>query len=216
MRLILIDNYDSFTYNLYQLFAELGANVDVIKNDVLSATEIFAKLPTHIVISPGPGTPDDAGVSNDIIRSYSRNPIPHSLPPLLGVCLGHQCIAHVFSPQRNPVRRASKPMHGKTSKIHHDGKGIMRGIPSPFIAARYHSLIVDRLPPEFALMCWTHLRPPAFAGRVFGGQARAHRKTDLIMGMQHATLPIFGVQFHPESFLTDHGRTLAKNFLACS
>jgi para-aminobenzoate synthetase component II len=186
VKLLLIDNYDSFTFNLYQLFLTLGARVEVVKNDAMSAEDVLEKQPTHIVISPGPGTPDDAGVSNDVIRASAGR------IPLLGVCLGHQCIAKVFTSGRNPVRRAPAPMHGKVSRIHHDGTGIMRGIPSPFPAARYHSLIVDALPPDFELMCWsTH--------------------PTLIMG--HKTLPLFGVQFHPESFLTAHGKTIARNFL---
>ncbi len=188
VKLLLIDNYDSFTFNLYQLFLTLGADVEVVKNDAMSAEDILKKDPTHIVISPGPGTPDDAGVSNDVIRACAGK------VPLLGVCLGHQCMAKVFTPGRNPVRRAPAPMHGKISKIHHDGKGIMRGIPSPFPAARYHSLIVDALPPDFELMCWS-------------------TNPKLIMGMRHRSLPVFGVQFHPESFLTEHGKTIARNFL---
>lgn len=192
MRILLIDNYDSFTFNLFQLFATLGARVDVVKNDAITVDAAFAKRPTHIVISPGPGTPDDSGISNAVIKKFAGK------IPLLGVCLGHQCIARVFTTNRNPVGHAPVPVHGKISMIHHDKKGLMRGVPSPFEAARYHSLIVDALPPDFELMCWT--------GK--GSSA-------LIMGMHHKTLPVFGVQFHPESFLTEHGKTIAKNFLHC-
>ncbi len=207
VKVLLIDNYDSFTYNLYQLIASLGVTVDVVKNDEISADDAFKKNPTHIVISPGPGNPSNAGVSNDIVRRYRSsqciddkregNELPLRIP-LLGVCLGHQCIASVFTPDRNPVHRASKPRHGKTSPIFHEKNGIMRGIPSPFNAARYHSLIVDRLPRNFELMCWT-----------------MEGKKKVNMGMRHVDLPMFGVQFHPESFLTEYGTRIIKNFLAC-
>ena len=226
VRLLLIDNYDSFTYNLYQLFFTLGAQVDVIKNDAISADDILKKHPTHIVISPGPGTPDDAGISNDVIRlSAGSAAVSAGRIPLLGVCLGHQCIARVFTSGRNPVRRAPAPMHGKVSQIHHDGTGIMRGIPSPFPAARYHSLIVDALPPDFELMCWTKEKildgNPRVETRSLGNKENFEKKARdssraLIMGMRHRSLPIFGVQFHPESFLTAHGKTIARNFLKCT
>jgi len=180
-----IDNYDSFTYNLVQFLGELGADVRVFRNDAITADELDALNPSHIVISPGPGTPDDAGVSRDVIRRLGPR------RPTLGVCLGHQCIGEVFGGQ---VVRAPRLMHGKTSTIHHNGQGIFAGLPAPFEATRYHSLIVDEpLPSSLQLTAFT-------------------REGEL-MGLRHRAYPIFGVQFHPESILTGCGRELLRNFI---
>ncbi len=184
--LIVIDNYDSFTYNLVQYLGELGANVRVFRNDVTSVGEIEALRPSHIVISPGPGTPADAGISKEVIDCLG------SQIPILGVCLGHQCIAEVFGGQ---VVRAPRLMHGKTSQIYHYGDDLFEGIQSPFEATRYHSLIVaEPLPADLKIMAFT--------------------KEGELMGLRHRTLPIYGVQFHPESILTLPGRQILRNFLA--
>lgn len=185
--LLLIDNYDSFTYNLYQYLAELGADVLVRRNDEISAAQAEALNPSRVVISPGPCTPGEAGVSNEIIRRLGPR------VPLLGVCLGHQCIGAVYGGR---VVRAPEPVHGKTARIFHDGEGVFRGLPDPFEAVRYHSLIVERasLPPELAVT--------------------AETADGLVMGLRHREYPVVGVQFHPESILTDVGRDLLRNFLA--
>ncbi len=180
-----IDNYDSFTYNLVQYLGELGAEVVVFRNDGVSLEELETLSPTHIVISPGPGTPDDAGISRQVIEGMG------SRLPILGVCLGHQCIGQVFGGR---VVRAPRLMHGKTSTIHHDGAGVFAGLPLPFEATRYHSLIVDEPLPE----C---LMRTAFTAE---GE---------LMGLRHRELPIFGVQFHPESILTPEGKHVLANFL---
>ncbi len=184
--LVVIDNYDSFTYNLVQYLGELGAEIRVYRNDAITLPELEALQPSHIVISPGPGDPEDGGISNEVIRSQ------HSRVPILGVCLGHQCIAHVFGGQ---VVRAPRLMHGKTSVIYHTGQGIFSNLPSSFTATRYHSLIVaEPLPAE--------LKVTAFTAE---GE---------VMGLRHRDYPTFGVQFHPESILTPEGKGLLKNFLA--
>jgi anthranilate synthase/phosphoribosyltransferase len=183
--IVIIDNYDSFTYNLVQYFGELGQEIRVFRNDAITVTEVEKLNPDHIVISPGPGTPADAGISKELIRELGQ------YIPILGVCLGQQCIGEVFG---GKIVRAPRLMHGKTSQIHHFRKHLFAGLPSPFEATRYHSLIVTDLPDE--------LEATAFTSR------------DELMGLQHREYPIFGVQFHPESFLTDHGKTLLKNFLA--
>ncbi len=181
-----IDNYDSFTYNLVQYLGELGAELEVFRNDQVTLDELEQLAPSHILISPGPGTPDDGGVSNDVIRRFSPR------LPLLGVCLGHQCIAHVFGAD---VNRAPRLMHGKTSLIYHSDQGIFAGLPDPFTATRYHSLIVQRpLPAELTLTAST------IEGEV--------------MGIRHSRYPTFGVQFHPESILTPEGKQLLNSFLA--
>lgn len=184
---VVIDNYDSFTYNLVQAIGVLGCRVQVFRNDRVTIDELKRLSPARIVISPGPCTPREAGISNDVIRAFAGQ------VPILGVCLGHQCIAHVFG---GKVVRASRLMHGKTSEITHDGRGVLSGLPNPFVAARYHSLIVpeDGIPEGFEVSA---------------------RTTDLgeIMGLRHKSLPIEGVQFHPESFLTPEGPHLIKNFV---
>jgi para-aminobenzoate synthetase component II len=184
--IILIDNYDSFTYNIVQYLGELGADVRVYRNDKITADAIEKLEPGHIVISPGPGGPDDAGISCEVIRRFSGK------VPLLGVCLGHQCIGQVFGGR---VVGAGRLMHGKTSQVYHERTGIFKGIPSPFRATRYHSLIVEHksLPSSLRVTAWTKERE--------------------IMGLCHRSLPVFGVQFHPESIMTGEGKTLLGNFL---
>ncbi|WP_035902724.1 anthranilate synthase component II [Legionella geestiana] len=183
---LLIDNYDSFVHNLARLIRECGFQTDVRRNDALSLDAIAAMQPSHIVLSPGPCTPDDAGITLDVIRRFS------GCIPLLGVCLGHQAIAQAFGAR---IKRATPPMHGRASLIMHDGQGIFRNIPTPFKAARYHSLAVSRddLPD-----CLT------ISATSMDGE---------IMGLQHRELPVTGVQFHPESILTSHGHALLQNFL---
>ena len=184
--ILVIDNYDSFTYNLVQYFGELGAELVVRRNDQTTLHEVAELRPDKICISPGPGTPDDAGISNELIRQFG----PHT--PLLGVCLGHQCIGQVFGGE---VVRADRLMHGKTSPILHEGDGVFRGLPIPFEATRYHSLIVRRetLPDELEVIAETSERE--------------------IMGLRHRRYPVHGVQFHPESIMTGEGKKLLANFL---
>ena len=184
--LLLIDNYDSFTYNLYQYLAELGAQVEVRRNDAVTLDEIEAMQPDHLVISPGPCTPHEAGLSCAIIERFGPS------IPLLGVCLGHQAIGQVYGGR---VIRAPEPMHGKTSMMHHRGQGVFQNLPAPFEANRYHSLIVERatLPTELEIT--------------------AETADGLIMGLKHLTYPVEGVQFHPESILTPVGKDLLRNFL---
>ncbi|MEC9357381.1 MAG: aminodeoxychorismate/anthranilate synthase component II [Pseudomonadota bacterium] len=189
--LLMIDNYDSFTYNLVQYFGELGAEVEVYRNDRISVAEVAAKRPSHIVLSPGPCTPNEAGICLDLIQRLKGQ------FPILGVCLGHQAIGQAFG---GKVVRAREVMHGKVSAIEHRQQSVFYGLPSPFTATRYHSLVVERdsLPADFELTAWT---------------ATADGAVDEIMGIQHKTLPIEGVQFHPESILTEHGHTMLRNFL---
>ena len=189
--LLMIDNYDSFTFNLVQYFQELGADVHVVRNDAMSVEEIAALKPERIVISPGPGNPDEAGVSLAVIEQLGP------IIPLLGVCLGHQAIGQVFG---GHVIRAGKIMHGKVSAMRHHGRGVFTGLPDGYTATRYHSLVVDkdRLPDCLEITAWTE---------------NADGSMEEIMGLRHRTLPIEGVQFHPESILTDHGHALLKNFL---
>ncbi|HWP29339.1 MAG TPA: aminodeoxychorismate/anthranilate synthase component II [Chloroflexota bacterium] len=184
--LLLIDNYDSFTYNLYQYLAALGVDVLVRRNDALTLEEIAALAPERIVISPGPGTPTTAGVSLAVVRELGAR------VPILGVCLGHQCIGEAYGGQ---VVRAPELRHGKTSAIYHDGRGVLRGLPSPFEAVRYHSLVVARegLPDCLEVSAWT--------------------ADGLIMGLRHREYPVEGVQFHPESVLTEGGLQLLANFV---
>jgi anthranilate synthase/aminodeoxychorismate synthase-like glutamine amidotransferase len=184
--LLLIDNYDSFTYNLYQYLAEMGADVQVRRNDHVTLDEIEAMQPDHIVISPGPGTPTEAGLSCKVIETFG----PYT--PVLGVCLGHQAIGQVYGGR---VLRAPEPMHGKTSMMYHQGQGVFRNLPVPFEANRYHSLIVERstLPAELEIT--------------------AETADGLIMGLRHCTYPVEGVQFHPESIMTPTGKDLLRNFL---
>jgi anthranilate synthase/aminodeoxychorismate synthase-like glutamine amidotransferase len=187
--LLIIDNYDSFTYNLVQYFGELGADPLVKRNDEITIAEIEKMKPEAIVISPGPCTPKEAGISNDVIREIGPR------LPVLGVCLGHQCIGHVFGAN---VVRAGRLMHGKTSPILHDDDGVFAGLPSPFDATRYHSLIID---------------PPTVPDSLVVNARTAEHE---IMGVRHREYPIHGVQFHPESILTRHGKELLKNFLGLS
>jgi anthranilate synthase/aminodeoxychorismate synthase-like glutamine amidotransferase len=184
--LLLIDNYDSFTYNLYQYLGELGAQVVVRRNDAITPEEAEALAPSHVVISPGPCTPRQAGVSNAIVERLGPR------VPLLGVCLGHQCIGEVFGGR---IVRAPEPVHGKTSRIRHTGEGVFRGIPLPCEVIRYHSLIVERATLPEAL------------------EITAETDDGLIMGLRHREYPIVGVQFHPESILTAIGKDLLRNFL---
>ena len=184
--ILLIDNYDSFTYNLYQYLCELGAEVEVVRNDKTTIEEIAGMAPEKIVISPGPCTPDKAGISNDVVRHFGET------IPTLGVCLGHQCIGYAYG---GTVGGAGEIMHGKTSMIHHDGKGVFEGLPNPFEAIRYHSLAIYResLPDELIVTAWTD--------------------KDIIMGVRHKRLPVEGIQFHPESIMTKVGHDLLRNFL---
>jgi anthranilate synthase/aminodeoxychorismate synthase-like glutamine amidotransferase len=186
-RVLVIDNYDSFVYNLVQYLGELGAEPEVHRNDELSVAEIIALAPDAVLISPGPGVPADAGVSNDVIRAFAGQ------VPVLGVCLGHQCIAEVYGGQ---VVRAAQVMHGKTSLIHHDGRGVFAGLPDPLEATRYHSLVVD----------------PASVPDVL--EISAQTDDGVVMGVRHRELGVEGVQFHPESILTAGGHDLLSNFLA--
>lgn len=184
--ILVIDNYDSFTYNLVQQMGEMGAELCVVRNDQATLDEIRAMNPTHIVISPGPGDPDDTGVCLDVLREMGAS------TPILGVCLGHQAIGQVYG---GVVKRAPRLMHGKTSMIYHEGDPMFSGIPNPFEATRYHSLIVekDTLPDCLLITAYTD--------------------QDEIMGMRHKEFPVFGVQFHPESILTTHGPRILQTFL---
>jgi anthranilate synthase/aminodeoxychorismate synthase-like glutamine amidotransferase len=184
--LLLIDNYDSFTYNLYQYLAELGAEVLVRRNDAITLAEAEALAPDYLVISPGPCTPGEASISSALIERLGQR------VPTLGVCLGHQCIGEVFGGR---VVRAPVPVHGKPARIHHQGAGVLAGLPSPFAATRYHSLIVERA---------------SLPGTL---EVTAESDDGLIMGLRHRGYPIEGVQFHPESVLTQDGKTLLRNFL---
>ena len=186
---ILIDNYDSFTYNLVQYFGELGESFLVFRNNRITVGEIEKKNPGRIVISPGPGTPQKAGITIDVIKHFSGK------VPILGVCLGHQAIGAAYGAE---IIQAKKIMHGKTSKIHHDGQYIFKNIPNPFIATRYHSLVIDKesLPSDLKVV--------------------ARSDDDEIMGIRHHRLSVYGVQFHPESILTNAGKELLKNFLELS
>ncbi|WP_333004855.1 aminodeoxychorismate/anthranilate synthase component II [Vibrio coralliilyticus] len=189
--LLIIDNYDSFTYNLYQYFCELGAEVKVVRNDETNIAAIEAMKPSHLVISPGPCTPNEAGITLEVIEHFAGK------LPILGVCLGHQAIAQVFGSE---VVRARQVMHGKTSPIRHNGRSVFSGLNNPLTVTRYHSLVVQNgtLPECFELTAWTELEDGSM---------------DEIMGYQHKTLPIDAVQFHPESIKTEQGHELLANFL---
>jgi anthranilate synthase/aminodeoxychorismate synthase-like glutamine amidotransferase len=187
MRIAIVDNYDSFTYNLVQYLGELGAQVDVVRNDAVTAAALVASRPDALMISPGPGDPDDAGISLEVVAECAR-----TRTPLLGVCLGHQAIGQAFGGR---IVRARSLMHGKVSAVAHDGRGVFRGLPSPFEATRYHSLVIaeETLPAVLEI-----------AARTADGE---------IMAVRHRELPIEGVQFHPESILTTQGKPLLRNFL---
>ena len=187
MSFALIDNYDSFTYNLFHYLGELGAKIEVWRNDAISAEEVLARNPRGIVLSPGPCTPNEAGICLDVIKLAAERRVP-----LLGVCLGHQAIGQLFG---GKVVRAPVPVHGKTSPVHHNGASLFAGLPTPYLATRYHSLIVEResLPACLEVTAWT--------------------EDGLIMGLTHKELPIAGVQFHPESIASEHGHALLRNFL---
>jgi anthranilate synthase/aminodeoxychorismate synthase-like glutamine amidotransferase len=191
MSVLLIDNYDSFTYNLYQYLGELGAQVKVVRNDAVTLEDIEEMAPTHIIISPGPGNPDDAGISKDVIRRFAGR------IPILGVCLGHQCIGEVFG---GIVEGAGEILHGKVSRIIHDGKGVFAGLTSPIEATRYHSLAIrpDSVPAVLEVSARSESSPGP----------------GVIMGVRHRELAVEGVQFHPESILTPDGHTILRNFLA--
>jgi anthranilate synthase/aminodeoxychorismate synthase-like glutamine amidotransferase len=184
--LLVIDNYDSFTYNLVQYLGELGQTVRVVRNDEIAAAEIGALAPTHIVISPGPCTPNEAGISLETIKLWAGK------IPILGVCLGHQSIGQAFG---GKIVRAARVMHGKTSKMFHDEKGVFAGLPNPFEATRYHSLLIERASVPDCL------------------EVTAKTWDEEIMAVRHKTLPVEGVQFHPESYLTTVGKDLLRNFL---
>jgi anthranilate synthase/aminodeoxychorismate synthase-like glutamine amidotransferase len=184
--ILLIDNYDSFTYNLYQYLCELGAEVEVVRNDQITLEDIELMAPEKIVVSPGPRTPKEAGISNDVVRHFQGR------APILGVCLGHQCIGYTYG---GTVDRAGEIMHGKTSLIYHDGKSLFAGLPNPFEAIRYHSLVIYKndLPDTLEVTAWTD--------------------NGLIMGVRHKEYQVEGVQFHPESILTVVGKDILRNFL---
>ena len=188
-RVFMIDNYDSFTYNLVQYLGELGAEITVKRNDRVTLDEIAAAQPTHLVVSPGPCTPDEAGISMDAIARFGAERLP-----VLGVCLGHQAIGQVYG---GVVRRAGAPVHGKTDEIGHDGRGVFAGLPNPFTATRYHSLVVDEALPDALELC-------------------AWNAEGVVMAVRHRELPVHGVQFHPESVLTVVGLDLLRNFLSIS
>jgi len=186
MRVVFIDNYDSFTYNLVQLFGAQGIDLEVFRNDAVTIKQLRSNLPDRIVISPGPGRPENAGISCDVIREFYKE------VPILGVCLGHQCIGHIHGMS---VINASKIMHGKTSQVIYDDSALYAGVDNPFEVMRYHSLVLDRdtIHEDLKLTSWTN--------------------DEFIMGIEHKNYPLFGVQFHPESFLTPEGEKIIKNFL---
>jgi anthranilate synthase component 2 len=184
--ILLIDNYDSFTYNLFQQISGLGYDVTVVKNDQINVATVRRMNPSHIIISPGPKTPRDSGVSLDVIREF------YTTTPILGICLGHQCLGEVFGVR---TVAAKTIVHGKRDSVNHNNEGIFKDIPNPFTAARYHSLMIENVPDDFRLTAWAD--------------------DNTIMGIAHSTYPVFGVQFHPESFMTEYGETLMRNFLAC-
>jgi anthranilate synthase component II len=187
-RVLVVDNYDSFVYNLVQYLGELGAEPVVHRHDQVTLAELRDLAPDAVLVSPGPGRPENAGVSNDVISEFAARGVP-----VLGVCLGHQCIGQLYGGE---VVRAPRVMHGKTSEIHHDGAGVFTGLPNPITATRYHSLIVDRETVPGSLL------------------VTAESEDGLVMGLRHRELPVEGVQFHPESILTESGHALLGNFLA--
>jgi anthranilate synthase/aminodeoxychorismate synthase-like glutamine amidotransferase len=193
LKVLLLDNIDSFTWNLAQQIQMLGASCKVVRSDEASLVDIEKYKPTHIVLSPGPHRPEDATLSLKVIKTFAGR------VPILGVCLGHQCLSIAFG-SRHSVCHAREPMHGKTSKIFHTSRSVFRGIPSPFLGARYHSLVVREVPENFEPLAWT------------GSQHRPN----VLMAMAHVSMPLIGIQFHPESFLTEHGDDMMKRFLDLS
>ena len=192
-RVLVVDNYDSFTYNLVQRIGELGAEVEVVRNDAVAAAELIDRLPDRLVLSPGPCTPDEAGISLELIRKLcGLDGMPARRVPILGVCLGHQSIGQAFGGR---VVRAREPVHGKAEEIVHDRSALFRGMPRPLLAGRYHSLVVAERGLPRALV------------------VSARTRDGIVMALRHRTLPVFGVQFHPESILTPDGQTLLRNFL---
>lgn len=191
--LLMVDNYDSFTYNVVQYFGELKADVKVVRNDEMSVADVAAQNPEYVVISPGPCTPNEAGISLEAVEYFAGK------KPLLGICLGHQSIGQAFG---GDIVRASQVMHGKVSPVYHNNSGVFSDLPSPFNATRYHSLVIDKntLPECLEITAWTQ---------------NDDGSIDEIMGVKHRELPIEGVQFHPESILTEHGHQLLNNFLEC-
>ena len=189
--LLMLDNYDSFTFNLVQYFEELGAQVKVLRNDQQTVQQVIDLAPKHLVISPGPCTPVEAGISVELVKQCA------GVIPILGVCLGHQCIASAFGAE---IVRAGSIMHGKTSPVYHNDEGVFKGLPNPVTATRYHSLVIEKqsLPDSFEVTAWTQTE----SGEV-----------EEIMGVRHRTLAIEGVQFHPESIMTDHGHDMLQQFL---
>ena len=188
--ILMIDNYDSFTYNVVQYLYELGQDVLVKRNDEITVDEVAVMQPDHIVLSPGPCTPNEAGISLQVVDKFSGH------TPILGICLGHQSIGQMFG---SNIVKAKHVMHGKTSEIHHNGLGVLSGLPSPFLATRYHSLVVDEVPLDMELTGWT----------------LKDGSVDEIMGLRHKEHFVEGVQFHPESVLTEHGHALLANFINC-
>ena len=188
--ILMIDNYDSFTYNVVQYLYELGQDVLVKRNDEITVDEVAVMQPDHIVLSPGPCTPNEAGISLQVVDKFSGH------TPILGICLGHQSIGQMFG---SNIVKAKHVMHGKTSEIHHNGLGVFSGLPSPFLATRYHSLVVDEVPLDMELTGWT----------------LKDGSVDEIMGLRHKEHFVEGVQFHPESVLTEHGHALLDNFINC-
>ena len=188
--ILMIDNYDSFTYNVVQYLYELGQDVLVKRNDEITVDEVAVMQPDHIVLSPGPCTPNEAGISLQVVDKFSGH------TPILGICLGHQSIGQMFG---SNIVKAKHVMHGKTSEIHHNGLGVFSGLPSPFLATRYHSLVVDEVPLDMELTGWT----------------LKDGSVDEIMGLRHKEHFVEGVQFHPESVLTEHGHALLANFINC-
>lgn len=205
VRVLVVDNYDSFVYTIVGYLRQLGAVTDVVRNDALGDVEAAVLAADGVLVSPGPGTPEEAGASGQVVRACAETGTP-----MLGVCLGHQVLAHVFG---GTVTHAPELMHGKTSQITHDGTGVLAGLPSPFTATRYHSLaMTGPVPPELRVTAWTQTQArPAADALVESAERDEHR---IVMGLEHRALPLHGVQFHPESVLTEGGHRILANWLA--